>query len=64
MAKSKHFVNEESSKQDESSAHKERRRYAQRLDFIIQNGDYEEPDEEFFAFERTPKRKKKTRRVS
>lgn len=61
MAKSNHFVNEESTRRDESPAHKNRRKEQQRLVALTQVDDYMDvaEDEEFDNFERIPRKPKK-----
>jgi hypothetical protein len=61
VAKSNHFVNEESTRHDESPAHKNRRKEQQRLVALTYADDFmdEAEDEEFDTFERIPKKPKK-----
>lgn len=60
MAKSKHFVNEESTRREESPAHKARRKEQQRLTALTYADDFidEAEDEEFDTFERIPRKPK------
>jgi hypothetical protein len=61
VAKSKHFVNEESTRREESPAHKTRRKEQQRLTALTYADDFldEAEDEEFDTFERIIRKPKK-----